>query len=99
VCKKELEGSTVRIQQAEEGTMVICNPTVEYRVLFQENGLTLGLKAENTNGDVFEEAAQTGEGLDKLGSKVEKLVIKDEIVRWELQFEYGLKINGSTVTK
>ena len=79
--------------------MVICNPTVEYRVLFQENGLTLGLKAENTNGDVFEEAAQTGEGLDKLGSKVEKLVVKDEIVRWELQFDYGLKINGSTVTK
>ena len=64
--------------------MVICNPTVEYRVVFVVNSLTLGLKVENRNGDISEEEAKTGEGLEQLGSKVEKLVTKDEIVRWEL---------------
>ena len=74
-CKKEMEGSTVRIQQDESSPMVICNPTVEYRVVFKENSLTVGLKVENRNGDIFEEAAKTGEDLEKLGPKVEKLLV------------------------
>lgn len=79
-----MEGSTVKVQQDKSIKMVICNPTVLYRVVFKENSLTLGLKVENRKGDIFEEPANIGEGLEKLESKVEKLVVKDDIVRWEL---------------
>ena len=42
-----MEGSYVKIQMAEIGYMMVCNPSVDYRVAFSEDGLIVGVKVQN----------------------------------------------------